>query len=359
MAVVSFGRNPTCVCQLTTCSDLGHNLIFGRMISHISMLLILTALTTIYHSAADSPPTQPIIFVKTPKCGGSTLARCFVNHATSSGLEILHLTGPFFLTELLVSEAKARQTNGRGFGLLYNHGGRQPWMPSMMTQPPLYFGVVRDPIDRARSLLTHGADDERAKSMIKGTFCSNFSRSDAVNMCDELKNNFETHYLASHCGCNRFAGTCVSDLSQCLSKSYAMLIPTEYINEARAILVLDHGFSIADALCTSVDQHVGVHSNTNPILAPRSTTPLKEFFEKREIETLIKFNPLDFQLHRYAVESLRKRIQHHGLKFNQTYERICTLLNRAVSECPIGQLIDGEERYEKFLRQFECLKSIS
>ena len=83
-------------------------------------------------------PTRSAVFVKTPKCGGTTISQCFINHANDANLAIYHATGPFVLNEAKVRAAKAALADnaGAGFGLLYNHGGRKGWINGVMAGTP-------------------------------------------------------------------------------------------------------------------------------------------------------------------------------------------------------------------------------
>ena len=99
--------------------------------TRLVLLLAVAAGTT-------AGPTRSAVFVKTPKCGGTTISHCFINHAAGANLAVYHATGPFVLNEAKVRAAKAALADGAsaGFGLLYNHGGRRGWMNSVMASTP-------------------------------------------------------------------------------------------------------------------------------------------------------------------------------------------------------------------------------
>ena len=104
------------------------------------------------------------------------------------------------------------------------------------------------------------------------------------------------------------------EIAACVGERYDMLLPLELIDEARALLVLDHGFAVPDVMCTELSQHE--HAAAAPghlALASANTPPPRPdasaFFTAAERQELLDNNQIDVLLHRYAVAAIEARIK--------------------------------------------------
>lgn len=267
------------------------------------------------------------------------MSRCFVNHANGLGQHVYHARGPYTLNAtLLLSLSKDRK-----FDLLYNHGPRYTWMSKVMSSTPRFYTIVRDPMERAVSVLAHGRTPSFAKTH-HGTFCSGFSDvDDAIDSCAEIRNYQSWYVTPKEDGTNRLI--CTDAL--CVLRSFALVMPLHRIDDCRTLLVLDHGFTLAEALCATRNQH---HED-QPIAVNLTTSQLARLREG---------NARDIALYDAAVDAIDARVAALGSSFTETSTALRTLYNDTIQTCTIPQTTSSEsgidKRLAKFRKNFECLR---
>ena len=154
-----------------------------------------------------------------------------------------------------------------------------------------------------------------------------------------------------------------AEIVTCIGERYAMLLPLELINEARALLVLDHGFTVPDVMCTERSQHNGRAPGHSALASAESRVPLpdvKAFFTATERQELLDNNPVDMLLHRYAVGAIEARIKAHGDRFNQTLTLVAGFVGKAEHECNLTKEHNWgfAGKLRKFEAQYQCFKDL-
>ena len=115
------------------------------------------------------------------------------------------------------------------------------------------------------------------------------------------------------------------------------------IDECRAILILEYGFTATEALCATTDQH-------------HKGRPDKMEFTASQIDYLRRNNEKDTEIYNAAVHALDARIASHGTMFWATFEAVKTFQKALQNECPKSPSSNFDERLHSFHAQFECMQ---
>lgn len=121
-------------------------------------------------------------------------------------------------------------------------------------------------------------------------------------------------------------------------------MPLERIDECRALLVLDHGFTPAEALCATRDQH-------------QEDRPATIMLSEAQQARLREANTQDVALYDAAVTALENRIALLGDDFLAVKSAIKALLEDTNSTCTIPKSHGFDNRLEKFRENFNCLRN--
>mmetsp|Transcript_33263 Transcript_33263/g.43848 ORF Transcript_33263/g.43848 Transcript_33263/m.43848 type:complete len:383 (-) Transcript_33263:160-1308(-) len=307
-------------------------------------------------------PGIDIVFLKTPKCGSSTVTQALHRIAWKNNYTIAKKNNLY-----PINLEKAEKQN-LTFDMWVNHCKFTPNLFRLIHQKNHQFvGLVRDPGTRTRSFWTWKSV-KQARRQAKKCGCSNWQDcgvlaakkikvqeclSEGKNDLDGFKTNFQTYWHIGSCLQHKNFNRCSEELFKDIKNGKHLILIMERMKESLVLLRHAYGLSIDDIVFFPKKvQNLGSgHSNE----------------EERAIKAWQKVHSMDMRLYNIANDTLNRWIEYIGpTQVQRDLHQLKDLTERYFVDCNKHNanpsknfnenckclLLDSEEWEKKFGKRF-------